>query len=78
MKNITARFLKINPFDFHQVNDLGAENVLHKKYVRSKQEHDFVTNSMPWELSQRIFSDKKLCGADLAPKNFLRMFMRGA
>ena len=30
------------------------------------------------ELSQRIFSDEKLCGADLAAKNDLRMLMRGA
>ena len=53
--------------------DLDVENVLHKKYVRGKEEHDFVTNSMLWKLSRRIFSDEKLSGANLAPKNDLRV-----
>ena len=32
---------------------------------------------MLWELSQSIFSDEKLYGADLAAKKNLRMLMRG-
>ena len=58
--------------------DLDVENVLHKKYVRGKEEHDFVTNSMLWKLSQRIFSVEKLCCADLVPNNVIRMLIRGA
>ena len=65
-------------FGFYQLADLPAENVLHKKYVRGKQKHDFVTNSMLWELSQRIFSNENLYGADSGAKNDLRMLMRGA